>query len=233
MRRSVMPAVAALVIGLCPAVVSAGSAGQEDPPTAVVGHTVEVHGEGEGHGSEQAGHDMSQIKWLPSTSKEDAREYPAFFWMVLNFLVLAALLYFAGRKSVASFLGNRRNRIMASMDEASRIKKEAEERHAEYSRRLSRIKEEERSIRDELLGAAIRDKERLVADAGARAEKLRAEARIIAEREGEEARLVLRRETADKAVRVAHEILEKRLGPGEHRRLVEDYLQLMEKQVKS
>jgi len=207
----------------------------EHTPAAVVGHE-QMHEETEAeHGEHGAahGHDVSQIKWLPSTAEGDERDYPAYLWMVVNFLVLAGLLYFAGRKTVARFLKERRDRLMASIDEASRLKEEAEGRHAEFSEKLDRMKEEEDRIREDLVTAAEREKERLVADAGTRAEKMRAEARKLVERERAEAQLVLRREAADKAVGVAREILLKKIGPGEHRRLVEDYMKLLDTQVKS
>jgi F-type H+-transporting ATPase subunit b len=153
--------------------------------------------------------------------------------MVINFLVLVGLLYFAGRKTVERFLRDRRDRLMASIDEASRMKKEAEERHADYSGRLERIKDEEQRIRDELVTAAVKEKERLVADAGARAEKMRSEARTLVDREQAEASFVLRRETAGRAVDVARSILEQRIGPGEHRKLVDEYMRLLESQVKT
>ena len=205
---------------------------EEHMPAAVVGHE-EMHEEAvEAHG-EHHGHDISQIKWLPSTAEDDEREYPAYAWMVINFLVLAGLLYFAGRKTTARFLKERRNRLMAAIDEAARMKEEAEGRHAEFSEKLERMKEEESRIREDLVTAAEREKERLIADAGTRAEKMRAEAKRLVERERAEAQLVLRREAADKAVGVAREILVKKIGPGEHRRLVDDYMKLLDAQVKS
>jgi F-type H+-transporting ATPase subunit b len=229
MRRTI-----ALIAVLCVALPAAALAQDEEhTPAAVVGHE-EMHEEaaGEHHGG-HGGHDISQIKWLPSTAEDDERDYPAYIWMVVNFLVLAGLLYFAGRKTVARFLKERRDRLMASIDEASRLKEEAEGRHAEFSEKLDRMKEEESRIRDDLVTAAEREKERLIADAGTRAEKMRAEAKRLVERERAEAQLVLRREAADRAVEVARDILTKKIGPGEHRSLVDDYMKLLDTQVKT
>lgn len=201
-------------------------------PAAVLGHGEPGHEEGhDEHGGH--GHDISQVKWLPSTAEDDERHYPAYLWMVINFLVLLAILYYAGRKTVARFLKERRDRLMASIDEASHLKQEAQERHRDYSGRLSKIEHEEERIRDELVTAAVKDKDRLMADAGARAEKMRSEAKVLVDRERAEAELRLRRETAGRAVEVAREILVKRIGPGEHKRLVDDYMKLIESQVKS
>lgn len=206
---------------------------EEHTPAAVVGHE-KAHEEAGGaeHGGGH-GHDISQIKWLPSTAEDDERDYPAYVWMLINFLVLAGLLYFAGRKTVSRFLKERRDRLMASIDEASRLKQEAEGRHAEFSGKLERMKEEESRIREDLVTAAEREKERLIADAGTRAEKMLAEAKQLVERERAEAELVLRRQAASRAVDVASEILLKKIGPGEHRRLVDDYMKLLDTQVKS
>lgn len=211
------------------------AAEEHETPTAVVGHGGGEEAEAAGHGEEHGGHghDISQIKWLPDITGKDERKYPAFAWMVINFLVLVGLFYFAGRKTVARFLKERRDRLMASIDEASRLRKEAEERHGLYSDKLARMKEEEQSIRDDLLSAAVREKERLVADAGARAEKMRTEARLLTEREQADIQMRLRQETVNRAVEIAREILVAKVGPGEHRRLVDDYMKLLDAQVKS
>jgi len=226
----------AIVIAALLAVVPvSGTAMAQDEgttPSAVVGHE-QMHEEAEaGHGEHGGGHDISQIKWLPSTAEDDERDYPAYFWMLINFALLASLLYFGGRKTVARFLKDRRDRLMASIDEATRLKKEAEGRHEEYSTKLARMKEEESRIREDLVTGAEREKERLIADAGIRAEKMHAEARQLVERERAEAQLVLRRDAAEKAVGVARGILVEKIGPGEHRRLVDDYMKLLDTQVK-
>jgi F-type H+-transporting ATPase subunit b len=193
----------------------------------------EEHGSGHEVAGHHEGHDISQIKWLPAVGRaaKEAPRAPAFVWMVVNFLVLVGLLYYASRGTVKRFLADRRNRLMANIDEAARMKQEAEARHEEYSGKLDRMEEEEEEIREDLLTAALKDKDRLVADAGARAEKMRTEAVRLVERERAEAEFRLRREAAGRAVEVAREILAARIGPGEHRRLVDDYMRMLEGQV--
>jgi F-type H+-transporting ATPase subunit b len=196
---------------------------------------------GEGHHTEEGehgpghGHDVSQINWVRWYWSEGYTkdEPPPFIAMVFNFAVLLLLLYFASRKTVKRYLRERRDRLMESIDEASRLKKEAEESHKLYTEKLARMKEEEEQIRDELLKAAKREKDRLVADAGARAEKMRSEAKRLVEQEQAEAAQRLKHETVTRAIEVARESLEKKIGPGEQRKLVNEYLAQLGEQVKS
>lgn len=203
--------------------------------THEAGHdeAAEAHGEAEAHAEahDEAhgghhGHDISQINWVRWYWSEGytKEEGAPFIGMVLNFIVLLLILYWAGRKAVPPFLKNRRDRLMENIDEASRMKKEAEESHKHYSEKLSKMEKEEEEIRDELLKAAVREKERLLADAGARAEKMRAEAKRLVQQEEAEAEKRLRDETSRRAVDVARGILEKKIGPGEQRKLVDQYL---------
>ncbi len=194
-----------------------------------------AHGEATGDEHGHGGHDISQINWVRWYWSEGytKKEGAPFVAMVFNFLVLVLLLYFAARKSVARFLKDRRDRLMENIDEASRVKKEAEESHKHYAERLSMMKQEEQQIRDELLKAAVRDKDRVLADAGSRAEKMRAEARRLVDQEQAEASSRLRREAAIAAVDVAREVLTKKIGPGEQRKLVDHYLGQLGGQVKA
>jgi len=207
---------------------AAAEAGHEE-----AGHGAEAHAEG--HGGHKVGHDLGEINWYrwyysPGYTKEEGAPFIA---MVLNFLVLFGLLWYFSRNSVANFLRERRDKLMASIDEASRLKKEAEERHIEFETKLQKMDQEEEKIREDLLAAAVREQERLVADAGARAEKMRAEAKRLADQEIVEARTRLRNEMADRAVDVARGILEKKLGPGEQRKLVEQYIGNLDNPVAS
>ena len=42
-------------------------------------------------------------------------------YVIINFLILAAILYFAGRKTVKKIFGTRLERISAELDEAEKI----------------------------------------------------------------------------------------------------------------
>ena len=209
--------------------VSAGTetvawAGHQGSPEEGAAVEESAAGHGEGHHA-----DISQINWLRWKKGEN----PPFIAVIVNFLALAAIIFFAGRKTVAVFLKDRRDRVMAEIDESARQKKEAEARHAEYADKLAHMDREEKAIREELLSAAARERDKLVADAGARAQKMREEAARLAEQEMDEAMLRLKRETADKAIDKARDAILGRLGPGEQRTLVDDYLKQLESRGKA
>lgn len=89
--------------------------------------------------------------------------FVAEFWVAVSFVIfLAILVYFGVHKLVLSTLDDRSARIKAELDEARRLKDEAQALLASYRR-----KQQE----------AERDAEAIVADAKAEAERLMAEAK--------------------------------------------------------
>src|SRR4029078_11928644 len=85
------------------------------------------------------------------------------FWVAVAFvLFVAVMIYVGAHKKVVETLDHRRARIKAELDEARRLRDEAEKLLAEYRRKQ---------------GEAEREAEAIVADAKGAAERVAAEAR--------------------------------------------------------
>ena len=151
-------------------------------------------------------------------------ETPPFIAMLINFGILAAGYYFLGRKPVAAGLKARRDTISKEIEEAQRMKHEAEERAKTYQSKLEKLEEELVATRQSLVQAGEAESERIVREAETKAERMRKEAEFLVEQEMKKIREELWRETVEAAVSAAEELLKKRVPPADQERLAEDYL---------
>ncbi len=151
-------------------------------------------------------------------------ETPPFIAMLINFGILAAGYYLLGRKPIAAGLQARRDSIAKDIEEAQRMKHEAEARARVYQSKLETLEAELQRARESLVGAGEAEKERIVRDAEAKAERMQKDAEFLVEQELKQIRGNLWRETVEAAVFAAEELLKKRVTPADQERLAEDYL---------
>lgn len=164
------------------------------------------------HGGHGAGHHDVAIDWA---------EMSASF---VNFGVWLFLIVWFGRKPLAEFLRNRRASVLDGIEEARRIKEQAQAKYAEYSERIRNLDAELERLRDEVRRGGLEERDRIVAEAAKKAEKMRAEARFLVEQQMKQLRADLMREAIEAAVRAAEEILRKETTPQDHERLADEYL---------
>lgn len=160
----------------------------------------------------------------PFNLTEFGTETPPFIAMLINFGLLAAGYYFLGRKPIAAGLQSRRDTISKDIEEAQRMKHEAEERAKTYQHKLEQLEVELRSARESLVNAGEAEGERIVREAELKADRMRKDAEFMVEQEIKQLRGDLWRETVEAAVAAAEELLKKRVTPADQERLAEDYL---------
>jgi F0F1-type ATP synthase membrane subunit b/b' len=144
--------------------------------------------------------------------------------VMLNFAVLLLILYFAARKPLAAYLKARSDTVKDGLTEAKKLLEEANERLAEYSARLERLDEEMTKLREEFVAAGEAERDRMVAEAGAKAERIRRDAELRLQQEFSQLREELRVETIEKAVAAATSALEAQVTERDRTRLVDEYL---------
>jgi F0F1-type ATP synthase membrane subunit b/b' len=151
-------------------------------------------------------------------------ETPPFIAMLINFGLLAAGYYFLGRKPVAAGLKARRDTIAKEIEEAQRMKVEAEARAKTYQHKLEKLEEELAAARESLVRAGEAEGERIVREAETKAERMRKDAEFLVQQELKQLRGELLRGTVDAAIAAAEELLKKRVTSADQERLAEDYL---------
>jgi len=211
------------------ALATAGFAGAEE----------EEHGSAEqasaehGHGDEE--HEGAEINWSygflgekegvsPDLLYRPKGMPPPFLANVANALMLFGMLVVFGKKPIAEALKQRKQRIVAGMDEAARMKAEAQTKLTEYEEKLKQLDSEVERIRTEMREAAEAERRRILAEAKERRERMERDAHLLVEQELKAARDALVHETVNGALASAEEILASRLTDADHDRHASEYL---------
>ncbi len=170
------------------------------------------------------------INWFsfdygPHPKDPSHKDWPApFAFAFLNFAVFAFVL----SKLLGPWLKNRvqsrHDDVRHNLDEASRLRAEAQKMLAEYQARVSNADAEIAKLMAELKAQAEAEKARIIAAAQADAERLKADAERRIAVEIETAQLLLRREVVEQAVKAAQHILTQQTGPDDQRRMAERYV---------
>lgn len=151
-------------------------------------------------------------------------ETPPYIAMLVNFGILVAGYYLLGRKPIAAGLQSRRDRIAKEIEEAQKMRHEAEERAKFYQVKLEKVTEEVRIAREGLVRAGEAERDRIVQEAEAKGERMKRDAQFLVEQELKQIRVDLQRETVETAIAAAEELLKKRVTMADQERLAEDYL---------
>jgi F0F1-type ATP synthase membrane subunit b/b' len=160
----------------------------------------------------------------PFNWTEFGQETAPYIAMLINFGILAAGYYLLGKRPIAEGLQARRDAIAKDIEDAQRMKEEAEERAKIYQAKLELLQEEVVAAREALVRSGEAERDRIVRDAESKAERMRKDAEFLVEQELKQIRLDLWRDAVDAAVVAAEELLKKRVTPADQERLAEDYL---------
>ena len=142
----------------------------------------------------------------------------------INFLLLLFLLQRFAYKPLLRVMDERSTRIRNDLDEARRLRLEAEQDRGTYRLQLGRARDESRAILEEANNVAARIREQALIDAEGQNAALLARARDEIAREKDAAIVELRREVADLAIQAASHVVGRSLDAADQRRLVGEAL---------
>lgn len=151
-------------------------------------------------------------------------EPPPFLASLINFGVLAFILYRFGKKPLAESLAKRKQTIMADIDTATKLREEAERRLEDYQDKIDNIEQKLEEVRAEYAAQAELEKKHILAEAEERRVRMRRDAELRVEQEGKAARAELLREAVEGAVAAAEELLAKQITASDLDRMAGDYL---------
>ena len=162
--------------------------------------------------AEEAGHEAAKGGLLGDTA----------FWVLIAFLIVIGVFARAGlHKMMASGLDKRANRIADEINEARKMREEAQELLAQYQRRQREAESEAAAIIEQakkdakILAAEARDKINAQMERRAKAAEdkiARAEAQALSE---------VRGRAADVAINAAREIIRERMDTGAQNAFIE------------
>ncbi len=142
---------------------------------------------------------------------------------IINFTLFILLLWYFGKGPVGKFFTERRAALAADIEEARRLREEAEEKLTSYSSRLDTIDSERKEILEGYRRQAEEEREAIVSAAKAVAERLKEEAKIAIEHEVKRARTELKEQVVEEAIQSARDKVREKLDAGTRARLVDDY----------
>lgn len=194
-----------------PGLALAESAGHDaaEEVTKVVASEKAAHDGHEGHGE------------LTFSSLIRNREFQG---TLVNFTVLLFLIGWVIRKKGNPALAARRAEVEKELEEAQRLRADAEKRHMETATRLEKLDEEMLQIRGDMIKAGEAERDRIVAQAEEKAARMRKDTTFLIEQQIKQLRNELTQQAASAAVIAAQELLTERTTDSDQDQLAEAYL---------
>jgi ATP synthase F0 subunit b len=222
MKRSFLVLVAATLLTVAPAVAYGLQAHGRPPPQHIIAAPPPTEGNATAKAAEgeESDHAPKPINWTNFSNHEQ----PPLAFMIVNFLVLIGIYYKYGKTPISEGLRSRRATIAREIEEAQRMRKEAEARAKKYQEKLNHLEAELRETRESLKAAGEGERDRIVREAEEKAARMEKDAKFLVEQELKQLRTELTREAVETAVAAAEELLRKRITASDQERLAEDYL---------
>ncbi len=148
----------------------------------------------------------------------------SFLVYLLNFAVLSVILYFFAYKRILGVLDARSAKIKDALEEADRVRLNAQEQQAQMQRTLDEGRQEGQKVLQEARDAAERYREQQQAQARVQAEELLQRARTEIQAERDAAVEQVRSQFAGLAVTAAERIIRRSLDEATHRDLIDAVL---------
>ncbi len=147
----------------------------------------------------------------------------------INFLLLLVILWRVVYRPFLAKLEERSQAIKKALTEAQAAQAEAERQREEHKRQIQAAYAEAQSIREGALKEAAEEQRRLIESARAEAGRLVEAARAEVEQDIRRAKQELREEVGDLAVSVAERLIRKSLRDDDHRKIVAEAIQYLER----
>ena len=129
------------------------------------------------------------------------------WWPFWNFVIYVFVIVKFAVPLVRSYLASRRDDVLATIEQASAKKQQAEALVTEYRQKLAGLDGEIQSIHNALRDEGDRDKAKLLAEAETMAAKIKDDAQFLSQQEIRMAQQQIRREMADQAEAAARDLI--------------------------
>jgi F-type H+-transporting ATPase subunit b len=146
------------------------------------------------------------------------------WFRVMNFVVLAGVLFFVLRKPVSQALSSRINDIKEQLESLEAQRAEAEKKLAQYNEKLSQLESEAAKIVDGYIKQGNAAKAKILKEAEQTAEKLQAQAQRNIEHEFDKAKQKLQQEVVESSLQKAEASLKKEITAQDQDKLIDEYI---------
>jgi F-type H+-transporting ATPase subunit b len=202
----------------------------------------DVHTEhaAEGHGEHAGAHEeedvsFSDINWAYGLLGESDDAEPSllfrpkgmpapFLATFINWLVLMGLLVAFAKKQLPAALKKRKANLVQGMEEAARVKAQAEAHLAELETKLSHVDEEIEQLKSDMKRQSEVEREKILREAEERRARMERDAARLIMTELEAAKEQLRREVVTAALQKATDQVSRQVTGGDQERLFQEAL---------
>ncbi len=155
--------------------------------------------------------------------EEEAMSAP-FVLMVLNFLILVGILAWKGGPIAKKLAAERHDQIKDALDEAAKLRQQAQDKLNEYAARLKDADAEIARMVEGMRKDAETDKARILEAAERQAAQMKRDAETRIAAEIEMARANLTREVTAAATAATEKLLRDKMMPGDQQKLVSTFI---------
>lgn len=170
---------------------------------------------------------LTQLLWRYENSRDECdpkNQPPPFLASLLNFGLLAFIIVRFGRKPLAEALAARKKSVMQEIDNATRLKDEAEGRLADYEDKLQNLDETLEQLKKDYAAQSRIEREHVLAEAAERRERMKRDVEFRLQQEAKAAKQQLLQEAVERAVAEAEELIKKRVTKGDLDQMADDFL---------
>ena len=146
-------------------------------------------------------------------------------WTVVTFVLLLVVLRLTAWKPLVGALEAREQRIRGSIEDADRVKREAEELMDRYQDMMNKAKLEAQAVVDTAKSDALKVKQTVVDETRREAEEAKQRARREIELATDEAKKELWAESSKLSTMLAERILQRNLNAEDQQRLIDEFMQ--------
>ncbi|HSB06344.1 MAG TPA: F0F1 ATP synthase subunit B [Thermodesulfobacteriota bacterium] len=145
-------------------------------------------------------------------------------WTLISFFILLILLRKVAYPQILKAMKNREETIKQQLEEAQKIKKEAEAFLEDYKRQLAEARSEAQKVINEGKDLGENMRKEIIQKAQEESNHIVKRAQEEIELQKQKAILELQERIADLSIMAASKVINKSLNPEDHRRLVEEYI---------
>jgi len=147
-----------------------------------------------------------------------------FTMRIVNFAILAFVIYKFGKDPLVKFLAGKRASVVLSLEELEKEKEYLAQQHDEQAGSLANIDEKIDSIRDYYHQLGQDEKRKIMERAELHRGQMLEDAQLRADREIEKAKAKFRAEVVELALQLAESRIRQNITVSDDRSLVEDYI---------
>ena len=149
---------------------------------------------------------------------------PPFVWQLINFFILAAILFKVLSKPLTSYLLSRHNAVKEKIKETNRLLAEAEALKRTYEEKLAKLDEELMAFKNAVMSEAEKEKARILAEATQFTSKMKEQARMTYEQEMRDVKSKIKEDVAQLTIENAEKLIAEKMGKPDHEKMIEDFI---------